>query len=245
MVTMYSDLIYGAPSVEVNPTVTWMGRVYYKSTLVKEKNDNPLLSKDRMLKIKQSHYFNNLVDKPNIRAGSPTMFVTVGSDCGVFFIDDTPQVMRETSSSEAISRTLRGKGRGKRSASEPSSSSKRPRSAPIAITSVTASKNVWWIGRVQSIQKKYGARVQRSHEAVDLLDRPGTEAARKVLFEWFTPIGNSRLKFAYNMSDPQLIDLDCVIQTVSLTVDPLYPKVFQLHPDDAMELDNFVRNKIV
>lgn len=65
------------------------------------------------------------------------------------------------------------------------------------------------------------------------------------MFEWFSPIRGSRHKFAYDTSDPQLIDLDSVISTVSLSVDPLYPGVFQLHPDDTVALDNFVKNKIV
>lgn len=217
----------------------------YKSTLVSQLTQNPLLSKDRLTRIKQSHYFNNLVDKPNVRAGAQTMFMTVGSDCGVFFIDET-QVVRETRSSEALSRTLRGKGQGKRGASCAGvPTPKRPRGKAVPVCSVTTSKYVWWIGRVQSVHKKYGSSIQRAREPLDLLDRPGPEAACKVMFEWFSPIRGSRHKFAYDTSDPQLIDLDSVISTVSLSVDPLYPGVFQLHSDDTVALDNFVKNKIV
>ena len=85
----------------------------------------------------------------------------------------------------------------------------------------------------------------RSREALDFLDRPGPEAACQVVFNWFTPIGTGRHKFAYNMCDPQAIDLDCVISIVNFTVDPLYPSIFQLHPSDVVELDNFVKTNLV
>lgn len=96
---------------------------------------------------------------------------------------------------------------------------------------------------MQTIQRKYGNKSGRSREPVDLLDRPGVEAGCQVFFNWFSPIGNSRQKFSYSVCDPQWIDLDCVISTVTLEVNPLQPKVFKLHPEDTA-LDNFVKSKI-
>lgn len=86
---MHSDLLHGAPQQEVCPFVSFKGVQIYKSTLVSELVGNPHLSKDRLTRVKQSIYFNNLVDKPTVREGAATMFMTVGSDCGVFFVDET------------------------------------------------------------------------------------------------------------------------------------------------------------
>lgn len=47
----------------------------------------------------QSLYFNNLMNKPKVREGAPTMLMSIGSDCGVFFIDETQK--REKRSKEA------------------------------------------------------------------------------------------------------------------------------------------------
>ena len=252
---MHSELVYGAPIKDVKPIVHLGDRQIYKSTMVSQLIGNPHLSKDRLTRVKQSIYFNNLVDKPNYREGVQTMFMTVGSDCGVYFLDDKPQEGRTTRSTAAIATALKRKGRGKKRIHLPTETSrkqgrnpKRPRGEPVPVLSLDsacASKYVWWIGRVQSIHRKYGKSIARSREPVDLLDRPVSEDACHVVFNWFTPIGSGRHKFVYSMCDPQSISLDCVIQTVNLTVDPLYPTIFQLPPEEVTDLDNFVSNKIV
>lgn len=75
------------------------------------------------------------------------------------------------------------------------------------------------------------------------LNRPGAESAVKVIFNWFKPLDRGRQKFSYSVCDPQSIDLDCVISTVSLSVKEAQSKIFHLDPEDANTLDNFVKNK--
>ena len=77
---------------------------------------------------------------------------------------------------------------------------------------------------------------------MDLLDRPES-ATCKVSFNWFSPMSGARRKFKYDVSDPQWIDLDCVITNVDLSVDPNYPKVFQLNAEDLGILDDYVKNR--
>ena len=80
---------------------------------------------------------------------------------------------------------------------------------------------------------------------MDLLDKPSPEAACKVVFNWFAPILTGRQKFSYNVSDPQLIDLDCVIMAVNLTVNRTNNNIFQLDPEYAIALDSHVSRKVV
>lgn len=186
------------------------------------------------------------MDKPKDCAGAPTMLMTVGSDCGVLFEDNTRQI-RDTRSSQAIARSLIGKGREKKQSKLDCISlpnPKRPRGAPANVVAIPDNpKYVWWIGRVQCIQRKYNGRTGRTREPIDLLDRPGSDMGVKVQFDWFSQIGNSKLKLAYNISDPDLIDLDCIISVVTLSVNPGCPNVFHLHPDDALVLDDFVKSQ--
>jgi len=175
---MYADLVYGVEKPNVRPTVCMEGRVVYKSTMVSQLVENPGLSKDKLTRVKQSVYFNNLVDKPCAREGIPTMFITVGSDCGVYFLE-APPAPRETRATEAIAKALKGRGRGK---GKKVVNPKRPRGSAVHVLSTKNDSYVWWIGRVQSIQRKYGNKVSRSREAVDLLDKPDPEAACKVVF---------------------------------------------------------------
>jgi hypothetical protein len=51
-----------APTVLYCPTVSMLGKVVYKSTLVNELNRNPFLFKDRLTRICNSIYFNNCED---------------------------------------------------------------------------------------------------------------------------------------------------------------------------------------
>lgn len=62
------------------------------------------------------------------------------------------------------------------------------------------------------------------------------------MFNWFTRSGKG--KFKYDLCDPQWVDLDCVISTISLSITPSNPNVYNLHQHDANLLDDFVKNKV-
>lgn len=237
---MYSDLVYGEPRVDVKPTVSYNGRQMYKSTLVSQLVGNPNLSKDRLTRVKQSLYFNNLVDKPKDRDGEHTMLMTVSSDIGVLFVDGS-QKGRHTRSSQIVARAKKGKGVDKRTA-DSGPCLKLPRGQAVVVSTVPqGTKYMWWLGRVQSIQRKYEGRIGRTRQTVDLLDRPGSEVGVRVRCEWFSRVGNSRLKYRLDVCDPQWIDLDCVITIVNLTMNPTSPNIFQLDAEEATRLDDFVK----
>jgi hypothetical protein len=78
--------------------------------------------------------------------------MTVGSDCGVFFLEESQMQARETRSAKEIAKSFKGKGR-----STGGKNLKRPRGEPVEVHTIpSGSKYVWWVGRVQSIQRKYG-----------------------------------------------------------------------------------------
>ena len=195
--------------------------------------------------MKQSLYFNNLVDKRKDREGYPTMLMSIGSDIGVIFEADAPKG-KGTRGTKTISEALTGKKRKEtRKETSKGPKGKRPRGEPVMVDATTSDGTLynWWIGRVQCIQRKYGSTVGRSREPIDLLDRPGDEAGCKVICNWFKPVGAGKRKFSYDVRDPQLIALNSVISTVNVTVNPDKPDVFLLHPADVATLDNFVKNR--
>ncbi len=69
------------------------------------------------------------------------MLMDVGSNCGVFFLDETQMKSRETRSAKAIAKSFKGKGQctgGK--------NPKRPRGEAVHVgTLPTGSRYVWWM----------------------------------------------------------------------------------------------------
>ncbi|CAM6104175.1 unnamed protein product [Calypogeia fissa] len=228
---MYNHLLYRDEGRKpCDPTVIYQGVKMYKSTVVNQCNNTPGLSKDRLTRVKEGLYFNNLVDKPKLRADCPTMFIQVGTDCGVYFVEDIPPVPK-TRRVVAIAEQLKGKGKGKKGPL-----AKKPRGNPAAVDSCNTRgvKYSFYIGRVQSIQRKYGSKVGRSRECIDLLDRPSDEAGCKIKFNWFIAQGESGMKYKYDQCDPQLIDLDCEISTIWLVVNVDNPHIFHLDKEDLL-----------
>ncbi|KAL2651208.1 hypothetical protein R1flu_019336 [Riccia fluitans] len=83
--TMTTLLMDHAPT---NRKVDWMvsyeGHEMYKASLVSLLVGNPTLSKDRLTRIKQSVYFNNVKPKPRVD-GVSVCIMDVGSDYAVLF----------------------------------------------------------------------------------------------------------------------------------------------------------------
>src|SRR5450759_1051558 len=222
----------------------------YKTMLISQLNDNPHLSKDMLTRVKSSLYFNNLVDKPKVRDGSPTMFIHVGTECAMYFVKELHSIP-STRTVTSIAKQIRGRQRkevgpeldtpGRKGKRKRGPHSKKSKGEPAAVASSSRLKveHSFWIGKVQSIQKKYGSKVGRCRECIDLLDLPSAEAACKVKFNWFTPHGDSGLKYKYNHTDPQLIDLDSVISTVTLSMDVSRPGIFILDKDDNIMITTF------
>ncbi|KAL2649223.1 hypothetical protein R1flu_017351 [Riccia fluitans] len=83
--------------------------------------------------------------------------------------------------------------------------------------------NQVWFGRVQKIRMKYNEKWGKSRSEIDLLDRPVAQGSEgcccQVLFNWYSPIPESRVKFMYDNIDLQWIDLESVITIVSLKME--------------------------
>ena len=66
------------PPTKILPYVEYEGNQIFKSTLISQLNGNghPFLSKDRLMRVKKSIYFNN--SEVNVASSSSTMFLGLG-----------------------------------------------------------------------------------------------------------------------------------------------------------------------
>ncbi|KAL3678263.1 hypothetical protein R1sor_021219 [Riccia sorocarpa] len=149
--------------------------------------------------------------KPKPRQeGVPVCIMNIGSDCVVLFNTVTNQ------------RSTRAK-KGRRATTE--------------------TREVW-IGRVQKIRRKYNGRWGKTRTEIDLLDRPvlqqGDGPSCQVLFNWYKPINNSTVKFLYEATDLQWIDLESVITVVSMKMERNVRTVWHLDVNDQARIDDFL-----
>ncbi|KAL3692524.1 hypothetical protein R1sor_006175 [Riccia sorocarpa] len=190
------------------------GHQMYKASLVSLLVGNPTFSKDRLTRIKQSVYFNGVKPKPRVE-GVPVCIMDVGSGCGVLF--DTPDGL-------ISSRSCRGR-----------QSQKQRRDGQA--------KQVWF-GRVQKIRRKYNGKWAKSRSEIDLLDRPVAQAGEgcccQVLFNWYTPVAGSKIKFTYDNTDLQWIDLESVITVVSMKMERTIRVLWTLDNNDRARINEFI-----
>ncbi|KAL2620413.1 hypothetical protein R1flu_000618 [Riccia fluitans] len=140
--TMSTLLMEHAPTNrKVDPMVSYEGHEMYKASLVSLLVGNPILSKDRLIRIKQSVYFNGVKPKPRID-GVPVCIMDIGLDCAVLF-DGLHNLFNISS------RGLRTGQKGRRD----------------------GQTNQVWFGRVQKIRMKYNGKWGKSRSEIDLLDR--------------------------------------------------------------------------
>jgi hypothetical protein len=174
-----------------NPIVTVIGKNVYKSTLVNELDGNPFLSKDRLIHIKNSVYFNNAEDYITAAASSSTCLLGLGTDCGVFFANC------DSTGTGSTSRVAKKRSGGARSGN------------PSRISGV-GSIGKWWLRSVQKMRKKYGTRWGNLQQPVDLLSwNTNTSNVRvEVLLNWFS-CARTNNKFKYDV---------CVIARKTCTI---------------------------
>ncbi|KAL3683575.1 hypothetical protein R1sor_001597 [Riccia sorocarpa] len=120
---------------------------------------------------------------------------------------------------------------------KPSTRAKKGRRATTTVKEV-------WIGRVQKIRRKYNGRWGKTRSEIDLLDRPVVQAGDgpscQVLFNWYKPINNSTVKFLYECTDLQWIDLETVITVVTMKIERNVRTVWHLDPNDRARIDEFM-----
>ncbi|KAL2642793.1 hypothetical protein R1flu_010380 [Riccia fluitans] len=213
--TMSTLLMEHAPTKrKVDPMVSYEGHQMYKASLVSLLVGNPTLSKDHLTRIKKSVYFNGL--KPKSREdGVPVCIMDIGSDCVVLF--DGPDNLLNINS-----RGLQTGQKGRRD----------------------GQTNQVWFGRVQKIRMKYNGKWGKSRSEIDLLDRLVAEGSEEcccqVLFNWYNPIVGSRVKFTYDNTDLQWIDLESIITIVSLKMERIVRVMWILDSIDRGRVDEFV-----
>ncbi|KAL3695728.1 hypothetical protein R1sor_009804 [Riccia sorocarpa] len=147
--------------------------------------------------------------------GVPICILNVGSDCAVLFDNAS-----EGTNSRGR-RVLSGRKRGRKN----------------------ITKEVWF-GRVQKIRRKYNGKWGKTRSEIDLLDRPvpqpGEGSICQVLFNWYTAIAGSRLKFRYEGTDLQWIDIESMISVVTMKVENGIRPTWSLDVSDREKVDQFV-----
>jgi hypothetical protein len=179
----------------------------YKSTLVSQLNGNPFLSKDRLIRVKNSINFINSEDYLRAANCANTQLLRLGSDCAVFFVHRISTT--QTSAVKAAEKCKR----------------KQARKFGCA-TSVQngGDKGTWWLGRVQKMRRNGNAKWHACRQPIDILNHPSASSrveglTQMVLLNWFSK-ASGNLKFKYDHSDSKWIDVDSVIATVTLSYLP-------------------------
>ena len=81
---------------QVCPLVEYSENKIYKNTLVSQLNGNPFLSKDRLMRIRNSTYFNNAEDYLSAVKSSSTCLLGLESDCAMFMMQRSSTKMSLT-----------------------------------------------------------------------------------------------------------------------------------------------------
>jgi hypothetical protein len=96
------------------------------------------------------------------------------------------------------------------------------------------------------MRHKLGSRWGISRQPVDLLNRGGRTSTShgstqiQVLLNWFSK-ARVNLKFKYDVSDSQWIDVDSIISTVTLSYCSV-SAIYTLDQNDANSLNSFVQS---
>jgi hypothetical protein len=224
---VFGSIVQDLSNVQVTktvvPTVSYEGKIIYKSTLVSQLVGNPLLSKDRLTRIAQKTYYTTGQQKKR-DINSPTCLVDIGSDVAIVFesgFDDGPST-----------RSTKLKKR-KRKENDPS-------------MEVASARREFWLGRIVLTRQKYGAQWGRCRSPIDLLDRPTPSNGQsgsicQLLLNWYKAIGKSKTQFTYDTTDVQWIDIEMVIANVNLTMKHGLQRVYVLDPIDRQACENYIQ----
>lgn len=218
------------PKEKVIPFVESSGHQIYKSTLVSQLNANPFLSKDRLTRVKHSIYFNNSEDYIAASSCTETMFLGLGMDCGVYFMQ------RNTTTMSSSARTVKKRTRERAS-----------NNMQVTCVLNAVDEGTWCIGRVQKMRRKVGSRWGNCTQPLDLQKRdvnrgkrPGVGACTVMVYlNYFRKVPGF-LKFKYDLTDSIWIDVDTIISTVTMTYDK-ERELFELDPVDSNSLNEFLK----
>jgi hypothetical protein len=220
-----------AVSVKILPYVMYGGKTIYKSTLVSQLNANPFLSKDRLTRVKNSIFFNNADDYLSAASSNSKMLIGCGSDCGIYFLG-RGLPLQSSAVTTAQKRTRGKQGRG----------------VAAVRVSQAVEEGSWWIGRVQRIRRRKGRGFGILKHPIDLMNLPSStgkkgasESGIQIYLNYYSR-GPGRLKFRYDLSDSNWVDVESIISSVALTYNSA-TKMYSLDSEDASSFDTFVSNK--
>jgi hypothetical protein len=218
------------------PTVEVDGHSIYKSTLVSQLNGNVFLSKDRLARIKHSIHFNNHDNCLQTRSSCGSSLLTIGSDCGVHFVQRSTTWLLSTVKSAV----------------------KRKRGFSMTDVKVGNATNIlngvdsssWWVGRVQAMRRRNGKQFGVLRQAVDLLARTKESRRRnpnnphiEVMLQYYRKYPG-RNKFKYDHTNSKWIDVDCIISTVTMSYNSTN-EVYTLDRNDSEQLSKFVTKRTI
>lgn len=159
------------------------------------------------------------------------MLIGCGSDCGIYFLGiGLPS--RSSAVTTAQKRTRGKQGRG----------------VAAVRVSQAVEEGSWWIGRVQRIRRRKGRGFGILKHPIDLMNLPSSigkkgslESGIQIYLNYYSR-GPGRLKFKYDISDSNWVDVESIISSVALTYNST-TKLYSLDSEDASSFDTFVSNK--
>ncbi|KAL3696539.1 hypothetical protein R1sor_010615 [Riccia sorocarpa] len=92
-----------------------------------------------------------------------------------------------------------------------------------------------------TLSKDRLTRIKQSIYFNGVKQKPQVEGV-PVLFNWYSPVRNSREKFTYAHTDLQWIDLESVITVVSMKMEQNVRTVWSLDANDRLRLDEFLQS---
>ena len=216
----------------VEAFVEFDGHMIFKSTLVRQLNGNPFLSKDRLTRARKSLYFNNSEDNLRAPQCSNTCFVGIGSDVRVYF------VQRTTITRPSIVTAAKKKG-----------NSLAKKSGRVASTMRGVDEGTWWVGHILKLRRHAdGTSWGSLKHPVDIANREVSTGKKtslvsnvEVILHYYTR-AFGQYKFKYNLTDSKWISFELIMTNVTLTYKS-DTQVYSLDRGDAENLNEYVLNK--
>ena len=106
----------------------------------------------------------------------------------------------------------------------------------------------WWVGWVQRIRRRKGRGFGILKHPIDLMNLPlstgkkgASESGIQIYLNYYSR-GPGRLKFRYDLSDSNWVDVESIISSVALMYNSA-TKMYNLDSKDTSSFDSFVSNK--
>ncbi|KAL3692696.1 hypothetical protein R1sor_006347 [Riccia sorocarpa] len=112
----------------------------------------------------------------------------------------------------------------------------RQEGVPVCIMDIGSDCDVLF----NTVTNQCSTRAKKGRRATTVTKEQGDGPSCQVLFNWYKPINNSSVKFLYEATDLQWIDLESVITVVSMKVERNVRTVWHLDHNDQARIDDFL-----